>query len=186
MSSERNAPIVAVSGKSGCGNSTVSRLLAERLGRTLVNYTLRNMAQDQGMEMAELLRLAAEDPSWDRKLDAHQVELARKSPCVLGSRLAIWMVPDAQLSVYLYATPEVRAGRVRKREGGSLADVLEQTRRRDEGDHRRYLDIYGIDNDRYEFADLIINVDRLDPERIVDIIAAALPESAGRGRKTNG
>ncbi|HOX93002.1 MAG TPA: cytidylate kinase family protein, partial [Spirochaetales bacterium] len=172
MNQAHNAPIIAISGKSGCGNSTVSRLLAERLGRSLINYTLRNMAQDVGMELSQLLQLASSDPSWDRKLDAHQVELARKGPSVIGSRLAVWMLPDAQLSVYLYASPEVRAARIHKREGGSLESVLEQTKRRDEGDHARYLDIYTIDTDSYGFVDLIINTDRLQPDRIVDIIVA--------------
>ena len=38
------ARIVAISGKSGCGNSTVSRLLSDRLGVQLINYTFRRMA----------------------------------------------------------------------------------------------------------------------------------------------
>ncbi|HEY9053576.1 MAG TPA: hypothetical protein VIO60_02025, partial [Rectinemataceae bacterium] len=33
------ASIIAISGKSGCGNTTVSRLVAKRLERRFINYT---------------------------------------------------------------------------------------------------------------------------------------------------
>ncbi|MBN1518790.1 MAG: AAA family ATPase [Spirochaetales bacterium] len=166
--------IIAISGKSGCGNSTVSRLLAERLGRTLVNYTFRSMADELEMPFERLLELASGDPSYDRTLDERQVAMAHERDCVIGSRLAIWLVRDARLKVYLHASPEVRAERIRKREGGDPATVLEFTRRRDLVDRERYLSLYGIDNDRYDFADLVINTERMDPERIVNVLVAAV------------
>jgi cytidylate kinase len=91
---------------------------------------------------------------------------------VLGSRLAIWLIEDADLKVYLYASLRTRAGRVAEREGGSLEEKMEETRARDERDRNRYLRIYGIDNDRYDFADLILDTEELDQyqtaERIVE------------------
>ena len=36
---------IAISGKSGCGNTTVSTLLSEKLGIKLINYTFRTLAQ---------------------------------------------------------------------------------------------------------------------------------------------
>ena len=47
---------IAVSGKSGCGNSTVSRLLADKLGLKLINYTFHNMAEEAGIPFAEFCR----------------------------------------------------------------------------------------------------------------------------------
>lgn len=168
-----SARIVAISGKSGCGNTTVSRLLADRLGYELVNYTFRNLAQERGVSLAEIIALADNDFSFDRTVDARQVELARKGECVIGSRLAIWMLPDASLRVYLTATVEARAARIRIREGGDPAAVLAFTRNRDAKDHERYRRIYGIDNDDYSFADLVVNTERFEPKAIVDIIAEA-------------
>jgi len=80
---------IAISGKSGCGNTTVSSLVAQELGLTLINYTFRNMAQERGMEFKEFCGLAERDLSIDRMLDEKQVELASGGSCVLGSRLAI-------------------------------------------------------------------------------------------------
>lgn len=168
--------IIAISGKSGCGNSTVSKLLAERLGIKLINYTFRRMAEEKGVSFEEILKLANEDPdySYDRALDARQVELAHEGDCVIGSRLAIWMLPDAALRVFLAGSLEVRASRIHEREGERFADKLAFTRERDESDHRRYQKIYGIDNDDLSTADLVINTEKWKPKAIVDIIVAAL------------
>ena len=82
---------VAISGKSGCGNTTVSTLLAEKLGVKLINYTFRQLAAEKGLTLAQVIENARTDDSYDIFVDNHQVELARAEPCVLGSRLAIWI-----------------------------------------------------------------------------------------------
>jgi len=180
------AMIVAISGKSGCGNTTVSRLLAERLGVRLVNYTFRNIAAERGVSLAEIIELARADDWYDLHVDRRQVELAHEGDCVIGSRLAIWMLPDAALRVYLTASVEVRAERIRLRphgqgpESGDRATVLDFTRERDAQDHQRYRRLYDIDNDDYSFADLVINTERFLPESIVDLIAAACERASPR------
>lgn len=164
---------IAVSGKSGCGNTTVSRLVSERLDLRMINYTFHSMADEMGIAFDELCRLAQTDTQYDIHLDTRQVEMAREGNCVLGSRLAIWVLKEADLKVYLTASPEVRAQRIQKREGGDWVEVYEKTRKRDERDSGRYQRLYQIDNNRYDFADLIINTDRLLPEQITEIIVAA-------------
>ena len=108
---------IAISGKSGCGNTTVSSLLAKTLDITLINYTFRQMAAERNMTLAEVIEAAKTDDSFDKYVDNHQVELAMKESCVLGSRLAIWMLEKADLKVYLYASDDLRAGRILNREG---------------------------------------------------------------------
>lgn len=165
---------IAVSGKSGCGNTTTSALLAHRLGIQLVNYTFRNLAVDEGLEFEQLRKLAEVDDKWDKLVDTRQVQMANSHPSVLASRLAIWVWKEAALKVYLDAPLDVRAARVNKREGGSFEEKREHTRRRDDADHERYRKLYGIDNDDWSFADLVIDVSVLTPEQIVDRILAHL------------
>jgi cytidylate kinase len=163
---------IAVSGKSGCGNTTVSRMAAEALGLRFINFTFRTLAEERGLDLPQVLALAARDDSWDREVDTRQAALAREGGgCVLGSRLAIWMLEEADLKVYLKASELVRAGRIVKREGGSLEDVAAFTRERDRQDRERYIRIYGIDNDDYSFADLVIDTDALSPREIAGLIA---------------
>jgi len=174
--------IIAISGKSGCGNTTVGSLLAERLGVQPINYTFRAMADDKGISFEDMLKLANEDPgySYDRALDSRQVELAREQArdrdCVIGSRLAMWLLPDATLRLYLAGSLEIRAARIFSREGDDLAKKLAFTRERDESDHKRYLTVYGIDNDDLSAADLVVNTELWMPQAIVSIVIEALEQ----------
>lgn len=165
---------VAISGKSGCGNTTVSTLLAEKLGVKLINYTFRQLAAEKGLTLAQVIENARTDDSYDIFVDNHQVELARAEPCVLGSRLAIWMLKEADLKVYLFASDETRAKRILNREGGDLQKIKDFTAMRDSEDTRRYKKIYNIDNNDYSFSDLIIDTAKFNPEQIVELIIAEL------------
>lgn len=169
---------IAISGRSGCGNTTVSRLLAELLDISFINYTFRSLSDELRIPLAEIIEKAKNDFSYDRMVDTRQVELARRSSCVLGSRLAIWMLPESNLKIYLTAPAEVRAKRIQSREGGSLTDIQDFTEMRDQEDTRRYRELYEIDNTDFSFADLVINTDSKTPEMIVTII---LEELAKRG-----
>jgi cytidylate kinase len=170
---------IAISGKSGCGNTTISKLVSEQLGLRFINFTFRSLAQEQGLELTEVLSRAALDDSWDKEVDRRQVALARaEGGCVLGSRLAMWMLPDADLKVYLKARPETRAQRIITREGGTLEEIAAFTAERDRQDHARYLKIYQIDNDDYAFADRIIDTDDIAPEQIVALIVSAAEKHA--------
>jgi cytidylate kinase len=170
---------IAVSGKSGCGNTTVSKMVADLLGLRFINFTFRSLASEHGISLEEVLQRAAKDDWWDREVDNRQVQLAREGAaregtgCVLGSRLAVWMLEEADLKVYLTANPEIRAARIAKREGGDIASVAAFTAERDRQDHDRYLRIYNIDNNDYKFIDLVIDADNLKPDQIAQLIVTA-------------
>lgn len=166
---------IAISSKSGCGNTTVTTMLAEKLGYKMVNFTFRQLAAERGVDFWTFCRMAEADDDIDRELDRRQVEMAMaEENCVLGSRLAIWMLEKADLKVYLQATSETRAKRVLKREGGSLEERMAQTEMRDRNDSARYKRIYGIDNSDTSVADLVIDTDDRTPEEIVELISQKL------------
>jgi cytidylate kinase len=165
---------IAISGKSGCGNTTVSGMLAERLGLRVVNYTFHDLARDQGISFDALCRLAEQDNRYDLYLDRRQVELASGGGCVLGSRLAIWLLSGADLKVYLSASLSVRSARIAGREGLDRAQALEGIDSRDRRDHDRYLRLYSIDIDNYQFADLVVDTEKGDPAWVVETILKEL------------
>ena len=165
---------IAVSGYSGCGNTSVSRKLAEVLNLEFINYTFRDMADEKGMKFDELRLLAENDDNFDIELDKHQVELAQKSSgCVLASRLAIWMLKEADFKVFLDISFSERVRRISKREGNGL-DVAyweKHTKIRDKNDHERYKRIYDIDNSEFKMvADLVISDDSLGIDETVETI----------------
>ena len=163
---------IAVSSKSGCGNTTVSTLLSERLGYPIINFTFRQMAEERGVDFWTFCRMAEDDYNIDRELDSRQVGMAMaEENCILASRLAVWMLKDADLKVYLTASPETRAKRIQKREGGSLEERMQETVNRDAKDSARYRIVYGIDNSHPEdVCDMVIATDDLNPEQIVALI----------------
>lgn len=162
---------IAISGKSGCGNTTVSTLLAKKLGYPMVNFTFRQLAEEKGIEFWDFCAMAEKDDNIDRELDRRMVEMALQTKdSILGSRLAIWNMKEADLKVYLTASDEERARRITIREGGSFEDRLKQTQGRDSKDSARYKRIYGIDNNDTSVADLVINTENKTPEEIVNII----------------
>jgi cytidylate kinase len=168
---------IAISGKSGCGNTTVSRMVAGKLGLRLINYTFHDMASEMGISFKEMVVLANRDlPQYDIQLDKKLVTMALAPGCVLASRLAVWLLKKADLKVYLFASPEVRAGRIADRENQDFEQALSEMVERDRLDRERYLQIYGIDIDKYDFVDQIIDVNSIDQysitEKIVDKLLA--------------
>ena len=59
-----------------------------------------------------------------------------------------------------------------RREGGDFAEVSAFTEERDRQDSERYMRIYQINNNHFEFADLIIDTDNKSPEEIAGLIVA--------------
>ncbi len=167
---------IAISGKSGCGNTTVSTKLSEALNINMINFTFRTLVPEVGLTLPEIIEKAKTDDSFDVTVDTRQVELAKKESCVLGSRLAIWMLKEADFKVYLLASDEVRAKRIQDREGGDLEEIANFTRMRDNEDSSRYKKLYEIDNNDYSFVDIEIDTALYNPEQIVNIILEKLFE----------
>lgn len=168
---------IAISGKSGCGNTTVTTLLAETLGYTKINFTFRNLAAEKGFDFWDFCKMAESDFSYDRELDKRQVQMAMSEKnCVLGSRLAIWMLKDADLKVYLKASTKERAKRIFKREKGDFQTRLAQTKSRDDCDTNRYKTIYEIDNNDTSIADIVIDTEGKTPNDVVQIIIDYIKE----------
>ena len=167
---------IAISGKSGCGNTTVCKLLADKLNIGVVNFTFRNLSEETGLTLEQIIEKAKNDDWFDTQIDKRQVELALQKSCVLGSRLAVWMLKQADLKVYLTAAEHVRAKRIHKREGGSVEKIAAFTKMRDAEDSERYKKLYNIDNNDYRHVDLVIDTERYTPEQIVSLILEGLAQ----------
>ncbi|MDR2601516.1 MAG: AAA family ATPase [Spirochaetaceae bacterium] len=166
---------IAISGKSGCGNTTVSKIISEKLNLKFINFTFRNLAQEKNMTLSEVLEKAKTDDFWDKETDRRQLMEARFSQnCVLGSRLAIWILAEAGFKAYLFADLETRVRRIQKREGGSFEEIKAFTEKRDGEDHERYMKTYNINNNEYSFADLIIDTGKYNADETANLIINAI------------
>lgn len=166
---------IAISGLSGCGNSTACNLVSKALGGIkVVNYTFRNAGQDAGLTLAEVHKLALEFPEIDYALEEKQLNLLEKEKnCILGTRLAGWLLENG-FKVWLDAPLEVRAQRIANREGKTLQQALEETKKRDADNRARYIKRYGIDLNEHKHFDLVVEAGALDAEHVAAAIVSAV------------
>lgn len=173
---------VVINGDLGSGKSTVSILLAQRLGirRISVGDLYREMAQQRGMTALELNLHAELDDKIDHYVDRLQSDIAMSGETlVVDSRLAWHFFHDA-LKVHLITDPHVAAHRVLGRPANSvenydsITEALKHLAERSESERIRFLDRYGADKTRLRNYDLVCDSTRATPEEIVDHILEVL------------
>jgi predicted cytidylate kinase len=167
--------LVTISGLPGSGKTTVARLVARALGleHVYAGNIFRRQAEARGLSLEDYLRRAEQDSSIDRELDRQMEARAASGDAVLEGRLAAFMADRAgvpALKVFLDASESVRARRISGREGGGAAERLREIQAREASDHRRYLDLYGVDYHDLARYDLVMETDRGTPEEIAQAI----------------
>lgn len=166
---------IAISGHSGCGNSTATSNVGKALNLQVMNYTFRDLAKDLGITFEDLHEEAKTNYIYDYLTDLTCIRAALKEKVVVGTRLAAWLT-NADLRIWLNASLDARAERINSREaakGHSYEATLHKTLKRDQDNRRRYLQLYGIDiNDHTDF-DVTINTEKLTAEQVSSLIVAA-------------
>lgn len=166
---------IAISGHSGCGNTTATTNVGRALGLNIVNYTFRDLAKDLGMSFDDLHKQAPDNFIFDYLTDLRCIRAALNENIVLGTRLAAWLM-DADLRIWLHAPLEARARRINMRESEKEATyeaVLYKTLKRDEQNRKRYLQLYGLDILDHSDFDITINTEKLTAEQVSSLIVAA-------------
>lgn len=175
--------LVTLSGSPASGTSTLSEMLAEECGVSVVNGgdIFRKMAQDQEMTVAEFATVAEDDLRIDREIDDRlkaeinrQLESERESDggLIVESRLAGWHADGrADLAVWLDAPVEERAQRL-----GERTETPMELREREKSDASRYQDYYGIDIADLSIYDLVVDTGTLSEEGMFQTVKAAIDD----------
>jgi cytidylate kinase len=173
--------IITIHGQAGSGKSSISKLLARRLGYK--NYSVgdlrRQIARKHGLTLSELNKLGEKHDWTDREPDKLQQELGEKRKnFVIDGRTCFYFIPHS-FKVYLHADLKVRAKRVfhdeRKAEGyRSLKDAEAAILYRDRSDRLRYKKYYRLDISKMRHYDLVIDTTSLSKRQIVERIVEAL------------
>lgn len=150
--------IITIDGKSGAGKGTLGKFIADKLDikHFSAGDVFRQIADDQGITHGELAEKA--DKEVDLEVDRRTLERGLKDDCVIDSRIASRVLNGySDLKIFVTADPEERAKRIAEREDEEFEKILEETRKRDKENSRRYEDYYSIDTDNLEMYDLIID-----------------------------
>jgi len=192
-------PRIAISGKSGCGATTATKLVSAALGVPAYNYTMRDLAAERGTTLDALQKKALVDGgSIDFELDRRQVSfvVANPSGFVLGSRMAIWLDDNRVLSkLHALQKPQIdyrfwlstplqeRAKRVAQRESRQYGDALQHVEKRDEENAQRYSKLYGINVDSMPSGTIEIDTTRNNAQQVAGIIIDCVERKNLRGLK---
>jgi cytidylate kinase len=171
--------VITVSGPPGSGKSTVAIRLANELGLRHVSagQIFRKLAADKGLDLLQLSLIAEKDHTIDKEVDSITLEEAKKGNVVLEGHITGWVVPQADLKIYLNAPLTIRAQRIAMRESISFLKALEQTRIREMSEKMRYREIYGYNLDCLNNFDLVLDTSKWELKPMLDLIVMAVKGS---------
>jgi len=169
---------ITVSGLPGSGTTSLSRHLAERHGMTMISAgeVFRQLAKEHNLGLAEFGRLAEEDPSYDKMIDARQKEIAEtRDNIIVEGRLSGWMVENADLKIWLYAPTGCRISRIVSRDDVADTATAEKiTLERERCEAGRYRLYYDIDINDLSIYHLILNSEHWDVAGLGAIVDTAI------------
>jgi len=193
---------ITVSGPPGCGATTLTEGLADALncGYVIGGDIFRDLAEERGLSLQQLIAKAEEDDEIDRALDQRLRRIAEKwgtanKAFILESRLAGWLAGNrADLRIWLDAPEEIRIERLSdyevsyeierpdERASGDVGlkhlddegEIGPLLRVREVSEAGRYESYYGIDLEDQSFYDLSINTARWDADTVLDMVLTAV------------
>ena len=179
----RRGVVITVSGLHGSGKSTHARRLAEALGLRYISAgeVFRQMAEERGMTLEEMSRLAEGDPEFDRLVDERTKEEAVRGGVVIDAALSGWMVEAADIKVFLTSPLEARIRRIAERDGLTLKEARRRTLLREEIERERFRRYYGMDVSDLSIYDVVLNTELFDADGTSRILKKVVEEYCSEG-----
>ena len=167
---------ITISGLPGSGTTTVAKLLAKELSMELISAgeMFRAIAKEKNLPLGQFNELAENSDGYDRWIDEQQgAEALKREDVIAEGRLSGFFVPTAELKIWLKAPLEIRAKRVAGRERIPYEEALTAMKEREQSEHKRYEQYYGVDLDDLSIYDLVIDSSRWREYDIVKLIVVA-------------
>lgn len=168
---------ITISGPPGSGTSTLAKNLSKTLNLAIISAgeTFRKLAKQHNMSLEEFGCYATEHPEIDRKLDEEQQRIAKnRDNIILEGRLTGHLIPEADLKIWLYAPPEIRAQRIAQRENKNTQQALREIQTREACEAERYKKYYNINIKDLSIYDIKINTATHTPQETTEIVLKKL------------
>ena len=153
--------VIAISGHHGSGKSTQAKRLAVSLGLRYISAgtIFRCMAEERGVSLEEMSKVAASDPEFDKQIDARTREESLKPGVVIEATLSAWMAVNPDIRILLTAPLESRIGRIAKRDSVPFEEAKRMTLAREKSERERFKRYYGIDISDVTIFDVVLNTE---------------------------
>ena len=162
--------IITITGRPGCGKSTIAKMLAEKLGYKYVSAgeLFRQAAEERGVDVNELNMQLRDTNEVDKMIDDKIRALSGQKGLVVDGRVAWFMLPESY-KVFIHADIRVIGTRVflnsksRKAEGYQTElDAINALTQRFADEKERYYNMYQCDFSDLNNFDLVVDNSRAD------------------------
>lgn len=171
--------IITISGQLGSGKSTISKLLAQKLGYIYYStgQAQRELAEQYHITTTELNQLALTDPEIDRRIDRiFHTKSYTTHNYIIDSRLAFFFLPGS-IKIKLNVDTKVAGERIfndtlriGETKYHSVKEAIDTLKKRRSLERERFKRVYNVDIDNPENFDWILDTTHLSPEQAVNAI----------------
>ena len=158
--------LITITGNAGSWKSTTAKALAEKLWYEYISIweMKRKIAESMGLNIIEfnkLWELPENQKEFDLKYEEFQKKIDPNEKIILESRLWYYCQPKS-FKVFLSVDQESAAKRIFKDKRSTdnydtREEVYEETKRRNQEDVQRYINLYGINYQDPKNFDLIVD-----------------------------
>ncbi len=174
--------LITITWKAGSGKSTTAKALAEKLWYEYISIweMKRKIAEEMWINIVEfnkLWELPENQKEFDLKYEEYQKNLDPNAKIILESRLWYYCQPKS-FKVFISVDDESAAKRIFNDHRAtdnytSWEEVYQETKKRNEEDVQRYINLYGINYQDPQNFDLIVDSIGKTLEETVDEILVA-------------
>lgn len=167
---------IIISGSVGSGKTTISKLLAEKIGATFFSAGeyVRNLAIENNMQLENFMNYIENDSSYDFELHNNFLKYSEKlDSYVFDYRIGFVFEPKP-FSIFLIVSDSIGQDRISGRDNVKFQKNLFFQKynkiNRDNKLRQRFNNVFGVDFCDLSKYDLVINTDNLNTNEILELI----------------
>ena len=179
--------VICISGMAGTGKSTLSKKLAKKYNLKCYSGgdALKELAKAEGYESAcegwwespeglTFLKERANDPKFDRAVDAKLLEYAQQGNVLLDSWTMPWLLKSG-FKIWLMASLEKRAARVAERDKITVDEALKVLEEKEARTKAIYKRLYGfVLGEDFAPFDLVLDTDNLSADEVFEVLCRVI------------
>jgi cytidylate kinase len=155
--------IITITGLPGSGKTSVAKEIARHLH--IKHYSMGDLFRKIAKKRKiSILELGKKDELVD-EMDKLQKKIAHTHKnAIIDSRLGAYLIKNADVRIYIYASLKTRVKRISKRDKKTYKEALKETLAREREELKHYREKYNIDYRDKKLYNLILNTDKLTVE----------------------